>query len=335
MAWLEHRGGCFRVVFRYGGTKFQHPLKTNDAKEADRLRVRLEENLMLLERGRLELPPDADLPTFLLSDGKLSTLPQVSKSVTLGELSRQYQDAITISLEANSRATIAIHLRHVLKTFGAAFRVPELKAAHLQEHINRRVNAKGRRKKPLSAYTIRKELVTFGAAFKWGVEMGLLKGTFPNRGLRYPKMVERPPFMTWDEITRRIEAGHLSAEEAKSLWASLFLSRPEIKELLEYVRVNARLDWIYPMMALAAHTGARRSELLRAELSDVDFLSKTILIREMKKQKGRETTRRVPLSPFITQVLATWMKQHPLALRARNGCGSEQEQAVDACSRHP
>jgi hypothetical protein len=34
MAWLENKGGLFRIRFRFGGCKHLHALKTSDRKEA-------------------------------------------------------------------------------------------------------------------------------------------------------------------------------------------------------------------------------------------------------------------------------------------------------------
>ena len=50
MASLEKRGERFRVIFRYGGKKFRHELKTGSEREANALVGRVEENLILLER---------------------------------------------------------------------------------------------------------------------------------------------------------------------------------------------------------------------------------------------------------------------------------------------
>ncbi len=72
MASLELRSDRFRIVFRIGGKKLYASLKTTDRKEAEGCMARLEENLRLVERGRLIPPPDADIPTFLLSDGKVA-----------------------------------------------------------------------------------------------------------------------------------------------------------------------------------------------------------------------------------------------------------------------
>ena len=137
--------------------------------------------------------------------------------------------------------------------------------------------------------------------------MNLTSGTFPNRGLRYPKADEKPPFMTWTEIKRAIAHGGAASE----LWDCLYLLPDELAELLEYVKQNADHGWIYPMFYMAAYTGARRSEMLRAKITDVDLPGRTILIHEKKRSKTQRTTRRVPLSPQLAGVLKDWLANHP------------------------
>jgi integrase len=63
------------------------------------------------------------------------------------------------------------------------------------------------------------------------------------------------------------------------------------------------------MFVFAAHTGARRSEIVRALPSDVDLAGGMVTIREKKRDKTKFTTRRVPLTPFLKEVLADWMKK--------------------------
>jgi hypothetical protein len=87
---LELRGQRYRIVSRYGGRSFQHPLKTDDPDDAGSCLARLEENLRHLERGRLTLPAGADLPTFLLSDGKFAQKPSVPEAFTLQALYDRY-----------------------------------------------------------------------------------------------------------------------------------------------------------------------------------------------------------------------------------------------------
>ena len=78
-----------------------------------------------------------------------------------------------------------------VRILGDGFLLPELSLSELQNYVNRRTKA------GISPVTIRKEIASFRAAWNWGVPMNLTSGICPNRGLRYPKADEKPPFMTW------------------------------------------------------------------------------------------------------------------------------------------
>jgi integrase len=160
--------------------------------------------------------------------------------------------------------------------------------------------------------------------------MGLLTGKFSNKGLRYPKFAEKPPFQTWAEIERRIKAGGLTKKETAELWDSLYLTLPEIEQILNHVKAKSVQPWVYPLFCFAAYTGARRAEMLRVLVSDVDFESQTVLIREKKRARGKTTTRGVALSPFLAGVLKEWLGVHPggqnlfsqrtVVVRSQAGC---------------
>ena len=51
----------------------------------------------------------------------------------------------------------------------------------------------------------------------------------------------------------------------------LYLQVHEIAALLATVKEKDAYPWIYPLVCTAAHTGARRSELARMLVTDVDF----------------------------------------------------------------
>ena len=70
MAWLEQlSNGRYHVAFRYAGQKLKKSLHTTDSNDAKARLHRLEENIRLVESGRLALPEDADVATFLLLEG--------------------------------------------------------------------------------------------------------------------------------------------------------------------------------------------------------------------------------------------------------------------------
>jgi integrase len=313
MASLELRSDRYRIVFRFAGKKFQTPLKTTEEKEAQGCLSRLEENLRLVERGRLIPPPDADLPTFLLSDGQIAQKPVIVNDVlTLDGLVTEYMAVHSNgALEANTLATRDMHLRHLKDTLGDKFPVKKLKPADLQGHVTRRSKAFGIRKRKLSAYTMRKEISSFRTIWNWAVQRGLVSTPFPNQGIVFPKMDEKPPFQSWEEIERQIKRGGLSDGEQQDLWDCVFLSVAQIQELLEHVRSQPLLPFVYPMFCFAAHTGARRSEMIRLRIPDIDFEGKKVLLREKKRGRGLRTHRHVPLSPFLATALQEWLAKHP------------------------
>jgi integrase len=316
MAWLEQHptSGRFKICFRWGGRKLKKTVRTDDSAQAEAALLRFQENLDLLERGRLELPAGADLATFLLSDGKLTQKVRdrpAPKPLTLAELRDRYLQAHAHGvLEDNSLQTVRMHLRHFAATLGESFPAQALTLTELQGHVDRRAR-KQYRGRPLSPVTLRKEMASLRAAWNWAAQAGLVTGPFPGRGLKYPKTADKPPFQTRAEIERQVARGGLSKIEQRELWDCLFLTLAEVAALLAYVKEHAAHPWLYPMACLAAHTGARRSELLRARVQDLDLDGGTVLLHEKKRARGRRTTRRVPLSPLLAAVLKGWLARHP------------------------
>jgi integrase len=316
MAWLEQHptSGHFKICFRWAGRKVKKTVRTVDRVIAESALARFEENLQLVERGRLELPLDADVGSFLLSDGKIWGKPvaiPADQIQTLGELHDAYVEVhVNGAIERSSLTTICVHFRHLFATLGKSFRLGVLTASDLQKHVDRRArkNYQGR---PLSSATLKKEIASLRACWNWAALAGRLKGVFPARGLKFPKTDEKPPFQTRAEIERQISRGGLSAIEVRRLWDSLFLTRSEVDDLLTHVRERGLQPFVYPMICLAAHIGARRSELLRIRVDDVDFGSGTVLLQENKRARGQRTNRRVPLSAFVQSVLREWLSVHP------------------------
>jgi len=328
MATLEQRGSWFRVIFRFDGKRYAQTLNTTNPGVAKSLMGGIEKTIMLLQQRLLKVPDAVDPLTFIMAGGelapatpepmsqeKLPDLQSTEKPKTcairsLKQLCDRYTQTLALSVEENSLATVKMHLRHVTRFFGVDFDPNDIAPGRLQEYIEHRARRKGIRKRPLSAYTIRKELTTFRAAWNWAKQMLLIEPAFPDAPLKFPKMREKQPFQTFAEIERRIAAG-VTETEQKELWDCLFLSIGEINELLEHVKATAQQPFVYPMFCFAAHTGARRSEMLRLKKSDIDLSSSVALIHEKKRVRGTTTTRRVTLSPFLKGVLSEWLASHP------------------------
>jgi integrase len=85
----------------------------------------------------------------------------------------------------------------------------------------------------------------------------------------------------------------------------------ESKAILKLVKSKDAQPFLHPMVPFAAHTGARRSEIIRVKIADIDLRQKIVTIHEKKRVRGRTTTRRVPLSPALEKILREWLKRHP------------------------
>jgi integrase len=129
--------------------------------------------------------------------------------------------------------------------------------------------------------------------------------------LRFPKEEEKEPFRTFAEIEAIIASDDSDDDKKEALWEALYLTRPEIEEFLGHVRAHGTLPWVYPMVAFAAYTGARRSEILWALVTDVDLDGKVVTVREKKRQKDKRSTRTAPLTPKLVEVLQAWFAVRP------------------------
>jgi len=298
----------------YQGRKLGFSLGTCIQKTAEQLKKGIETLLWELEQGYRKLPQETDLIAFLRGGGKVTQEPPPIKPedrLTLGKLRDKYVGVLSIgTMEQNSLYTVKIHFKHLVTTLGETFSVESLSLDDLQQHVERR-HRKKYRGKPLSPATLRKEIATFRACWNWAVDGGLLNRKFPNKNLKFPKDDEKPPFQTWEQIDRQIARGGLTDSEIHDLWDCLFLDRKIVADFLVFVKENATQPFLYPMVVFAAHTGARRSELLRVKVSDVDFDGEFVTLHEMKRSTAKRTTRRVPLSPFLIGVLKEWLEQHP------------------------
>jgi len=311
-AWLIHENGVWKIGFRWEGKLHKRSLKTTDEARANGLKERVSANLFDLEQGRLQVPPGTDLLTFLLTDGKKTErkVPSV-KPLTLKGLFNAYEAALPSGAKSqNTLSTEKVHRKHILTVLGEEAPVV-LTLPDLQRYVNERAQAKGRRGRTVGAQTIKKELGTLSVVWTWAKQSGLVKTDLPTKGLMLPKTKQKDQFQTRKQIEPKIARGGLSEADVADLWASLYLEREEIDQILAHVKKQAREPWVYPMFVFVARTGARRSEALRSRVEDFDFDNAIVKIREKKKDKGNRTFRHVPTSPLLAQAMKEWLAHHP------------------------
>lgn len=313
MASLEQRNGTYRIVFRFGGQKFSRSLKTSDIKAAESSLARLEDNLHRLEVGTLTIEDGDDVAAFLLSSGAINQRRQIKKSPNFGQFLDQYFASIPEdSIEQTTRSMLTTHIKHLKRIVGVRTRLTGIGLEKLQSYVNTRSKEAGRRGRRISAVTIGKELTTLTTAWSWGIDSEIVVSVLPKKSrLRFPKQDEKPPFKTWNEIEQVIRRAGLNDAESREYWDCVYLNRDEIADLLSDVEAFEVPPFVLPMFAVAAYTGARRSELLRSQIEDIDLEHGHMVIREKKRLKGMRSTRSVPISPGLAKILTDWFNGHP------------------------
>ena len=313
MASLQKKGNGWYCQILHHGKRHTIAIGAVPEVEARAKVAQLDYLLLRLKQRLIELPAGIGIADFLRHDGRPTVdRPAIAERqvLTLAAFRDRYLETHRPSLEPRTIQGIELHFRHLIGALGERFPVRELKLADLQGFVEGRSRTKVRGK-VISPATIRKEIISLRTAWNWGARMGLVEGRFPHDGLRYPKADEKPPFQTRAEIERRIAAGGLAKAQVAELWESLYLQAAEIASLLDAVRAGAAHPWIYPLICMAAHTGARRSELQRMQLTDLDLDGGAILIREKKRVKGKRSTRHAPLTPTLAAALRDWLAAHP------------------------
>ncbi|MFO0850732.1 MAG: tyrosine-type recombinase/integrase [Gemmataceae bacterium] len=312
MAWLERRGKRFRVVFRFQDQRFLAVLKTTDAKEAEACRGRVEENLRLVERGRLTVPAGADLGLFLLSDGKLEQPVSLARTVRLAELFATYQTQFTAGAkEVITRAMEDIHMNHLSRIIGGATQVAAITAGTVQQFVDAR-SRETWNGHPVKPKTVRKAVATLRFVWNWANRQGHVSTKFPDVELVFTKEKQAEPFRTYDQITAILARGITDPRRVRELWDGLFLDPVQVAEVLEHVRRRPNTKYLHPFLVTAAYTGARRAELFRARVEDFDFDAKLVLLREKKRSRDTETFRTVDMTPRVEAVMrAYFATDHP------------------------
>lgn len=314
MASLRESGKGFIVCFRFSGQQYNRAIGTDDPKEAEARRKRVDATLHDLRTGRLTIPEDCpDVATFILSDGKATARATPVKHTTLKELWERYRaETPETAKEGTTRLTERIHFSHLFRHLGEKTAVPLLTTADLQRYIGKRSKEDGIRGETVKARTIKKELATLRAVWNgFALSHKIVKRDFKQQfgTLVYGKEQSKPPFQTYEQIQRRIERNGLTVAQQANLWDCLFLDETQVEEVLTIIRQAEKAPvWLYPMALCAAHTGARRGELLRSEPDDFDTDTATVQWREKKKDKDREFTyRAVRMSSRMAAAMEGWI----------------------------
>lgn len=309
--------GVYYVEFRYQGHRLHRSLETEDETEARQLKSLVERTLKHIQQGVLTLTDSVttdQLWTFLISGGKITDAAPVTRTKQLGAVCDEYVASFAdAAKESSTLDTERHHVNHLQRALGRGTPFEAIGPSDLEAYIRRRQADQGIRGGKVKPVTIGKELATFHQIWEFAKGRGYVQGENPSRHVKKPRQSQKPPFMAWEEIERRIQRGGLGRKDEAELWDCLFLRESEIGEFLRHARQASaglpRFPYVYPALAFCAYTGARRSEMFRCLVDDVHG---TVMIREKKRQQDREITyREVPLHPELESVLVKWIETHP------------------------
>jgi integrase len=310
-----------RLYWRYLGRHQTKVIRCATDREAQRACSLVEETLDNLVRGRLSIPDGVDPRMFILSGGKAVATPSVSVALaatvsTLAALFESYLAAPPPHLEVSTRKMQEIHFRKLaesarVKSLGSFDR------AAAQAYVAARskmTSCRGGVSRSIHRDTIQKELKTLRQAWAWVASRtpGLDGPQWTLKDLSFPKGRPVRPFLSWGEIEREIRRGGLDDREVDELWDCLWLDRDQVRDLLSHVRDATAPPFLYPMIATAAFTGARRSELCQSRLGDWNLADRKGRLRQKKRDKDVEFSfRDVPVHPALAEVLGDWFARHP------------------------
>jgi integrase len=309
-AHLRKIGKRYHAEFTYLGKKYTQSLATESKQDADRKLGPIKDILYRLENQLATLPEGADVKAFIVSGGKATTQAKAAPTLSISRLIELFIPT-DHGIGKNSLRTKKIHLDHVGRILGAPTSVNSITLPMVQSYADTRKGEKhGTR--PIKADTIRKELRTFRQACVWASDHGHADAPkWPLKLIKLPVDESREDFRTIAQIRVILVRGAVSAEREREYWACVYLTWDQVKDVVEYVRVNATEPWVYPMFAFVAFTGCRRAEMLRSLREDWDMERGIVSIRETKRKKKMFTKREIPIHARLLPVMRDWFAEHP------------------------
>lgn len=300
----DDRTGNWIIAFRYGGRQFHRSCGTDSRADARTVESNVEETIRMLGQGRLTMPDGADVPTWIMSGGKIEQKHELIRAA-FSKVSDDYFAAQTDKKAASTLKAEEIHIRHLKRVLKSAT-LDRIDLSMMSKYEKHR-----RKKDGVIGKTIRKELVTFRQIWAWAKLHKLTDKRCPIYGeddkwaIKLAKSDDVEVFMPWETIESRIKKGG-----DESLWKWLFLDSDQVSEFLGFVKQNSDTDFLYPMLVFAACTGARRSELVQSIRDDFDFDHDQVTIRERKRVKSKaSTSRTVPMYPLLKTAMQDWFRK--------------------------
>ena len=309
---LDQKRGTYRVTFSLPGHgQIKRRFKTEAA--ADHAAYQANTVLPHLHTGIKEAPQGltkSEMVEWVLSGAKID--PRPARSVvdeTTARLITRFK-RLKESIEESSYITLCIHLEHLKRYLTETdllyAPVTSITTDVLRDYQRWRVGRPLVFHKPITPpktivgpVTVNKETTSFRSLFGLGNP-----ARNPCKSLERLAEDELPDFRTLPEIEALLARGVFSPEEEKAIRKARILTLEEIDALVDLGVGRA----VHVPLAIAAYTGARKSEVARLTWADVDLKGLTITFTSKKQSRRKKTTRRrVPVHPSLLPILQAYL----------------------------
>ncbi len=306
MANLGQKNGVFHVRFRFQGKEYKKSLKTRNREDAEAAVHGVEQTIHLITIGKQTIPSLVDPGDFILSGGCVSELQRHRRNTpTVEQVVEEYLQNQTHKIAETYRSSQRTHLGHLKRFIGSKAQrgIEKISRQDLDRFLQHRLEMR-------DASTVCRERNTLLRFFRWVISQEYISESPAVQLDPIPCGTDLPPFRTVEEIEKILKRGGMNPQEQKDVWECLYLSPPEIAELLELVRQNAQKRISYFLHAIPTYTGMRRGEVLRLTWVDLDLEERTVTARSRKQsRRQKETRRRIDLHEELWQELQKWKEE--------------------------
>jgi integrase len=263
MASIQRQHKNWTVRFSYSGTKYR--VKVSSKQRAHSIKQRIEDTLTDIRYGRIPIPENACVKTFIVSGGRLCE--SLCRPVTLVQAVEDF-----FSTSNRALSTDKMYFNYCRRFIRFAGEECYLKDFDIQSYVESRI-------RDIQPVTLQKELIA-------------LRGLFNQANIVFP----------YEKIKTRKTLSQFKPLAATNDGRRALLTANEIKALRQLVRANGT-ELIADVVDFVVYTGVRRSEVVRIVSEDIDWTNNRILIRELKRKHGSETSRYLPIHTELIEVL--------------------------------
>jgi integrase len=316
MANLKKRGNKYSVQWRWEGKQYIKPLYLEDKAEAERVRLKVEEAIAGLKRGRYPkasrlLEDGYNIRDIIFPNEKTAHLLEGEATaddgnpLTVSQLRDDYVEYLQGSVTDGHYRRAKSKLNHIVKIHDRT-RVTAVSRQMLDIYV------RDRKKQKAKPETIKGEMSTIRAMFNWAHETNHIEKC-PIENFPTIRTNEADPFLFKDDVEKTMSKSNLNKAEMRELGKRMVLAPKDIDKLVQLAKKDFP-NLVLPIM-LVSVTGMRRSELTNLARADFDASSEKLTIRSGKgSKKKKRTTRIVHVHETVLPILT----EHDKSLSRRN-----------------